>query len=86
MFLASALIRERHLQIYKQSSVDNIHRDYKRTEAASGDESRDKLNKANGSKFKSRMYSDEKHTVFVFLLVFMTMIRTNIDYNGKIVL
>ena len=62
------------------------HRDYKRIEAASGDESRDKLNKSNGGKFKSRMYSDEKHTVFVFLLVFMTMIRTNIDYNGKIVL
>ena len=39
-----------------------------------------------GGKFKSRMYIDEKHTVFVFLLVFMTMIRTNIDYNGKIVL
>ena len=38
----------------------HAHRDYKRIEAASGDESRDKLNKSNGGKRKSRMYSDEK--------------------------
>ena len=39
-----------------------------------------------GAKFKSRMYIDEKHTVFVFLPVFMTMIHSDIDYNGKIML
>ena len=38
---------------------DTGHRDYKRIEAASGDESRNKLNKSNGGKFKSRMYANE---------------------------
>ena len=32
------------------------------------------------------MYIDEKHTVFVFLSVFMTMTHSDIDYNGKIML
>ena len=43
------------------------HRDYKRIESALRDEPRDKLNKSNGGKFRSRMYSDKS---ILFLLIF----------------
>ena len=43
------------------------HRDYKRIEAASRDELRDKLNKSNGGQIRSRMYSDES---ILFLSIF----------------
>ena len=63
-------------------SAGQFRRDYERIEWASREKSREKLNKPDGD----LMYIDEKHTVFVFLPVFMTTIRTNIDYNGKIML
>ena len=45
--------------ILDSSIWGHAHRDYKRIEAASGDEPRNKLNKSNGGKFKSRMYANE---------------------------
>ena len=43
------------------------HRDYKRIEAASDDESRDKLNKSNGApEFKSRRYTENTQFLSFF--------------------
>ena len=56
------------------------HRDYKRIEAASDDESRDKLNKSNlspGGILKT-------HSFCQFLLVFVTVMHADIGYNKEI--
>ena len=61
------------------------HRDYKRIEAASDDESRDKLNKSNGAPRNfSRGGILKTHNFCQFLLVFMTMMHADIGYNKKI--
>ena len=62
------------------------HRDYKRIEAASGDEPRNKLNKSNGGANLSPGCTPMKINIFGFLLVFMTIIQKYISYNGKIML
>ena len=56
------------------------HRDYKRIEAASGDESRDKLNTSNGGGGANI----SPGCSILVLLAFMTMMYTDIDYNEKI--
>ena len=65
-----------------------MHRDYKRVKAASGDESREKLNKSRGGGGrgrKSQMYIDENIQFLSIFVAFMTMMRTDIDYDGKYV-
>ena len=59
------------------------HRDYKRIEAASGNEPRNKLNKSNGGANLSPGCTPMKINIFGFLLVFMTIIQKYTDYNGK---
>ena len=51
----------------------------------SGDESRDKLNKSNGGQNLSPgCIAVKAHSFCQFLLVFMTMDNTDINYNEKI--
>ena len=57
------------------------HRDYKRIEAASSDEPRNKLNKSNGGLWGANLgqgCTPMKINIFGFLLVFMTIIHKNI--------
>ena len=60
------------------------HRDYKRIEAAPGDELWDKLNKSNGgANLSPRCISMKTYSFCQFLLVFMTSMHTDTDYTRK---